>query len=151
MCRVMLLASATLAICLSHVSRADEPTPEKVKAALKGKWVSVEQSEGGKTLPKGDWVQLSWEFTGDKVVIEMADFNGRKMSPGTYTLSLDPAKDPARIDLATNNPKIGFIGIYKLDGDKLTVCWCPGRETRPATFETSRKDSFWLITFKRQK
>jgi uncharacterized protein (TIGR03067 family) len=133
------------------ITNAADPTPEKVKADLKGKWEPTKQYTSGKEEPKADWIQLAWEFTGDEVVITIKGVGGMANSSVRYALSVDPRKSPAHIDLTSRNPKLGFIGIYKLDGDSLTICWNAGRETRPEKFETSKKDFAYLIEFKRQK
>jgi uncharacterized protein (TIGR03067 family) len=145
---VLLLAISPL---LDGTSRADEPTPEKSKVALQGKWIPTEQFTNGKAVAKGEWVQAAWEFKGDRVTIHLADFKGRAQAPVSYNLSLDPTKSPAHLDLTGSNPKIGFIAVYKLEKDTLTICWNPGRETRPKGFETSDKDFAWMLVLRREK
>ena len=69
-------------------------------------------------------------------------------------LSIDAKKDPPQIDIwvptqGDDDPSC-CSGIYKLDGDTLTVCYRIGRE-RPAKFESLPKSGNWLMTLKRVK
>src|SRR5580765_896517 len=68
----------------------------------------------------------------------------------TTTIKIDPSKNPKTFDLMT---KIGDkelrsqLGIYKLDGNTLTVCQTIGKADRPTEFTSS--DRHMLTVFKR--
>ena len=122
------------------------------KKLLQGRWEPTEVQVLGKKLPNEEWTQMYWEFADDKVSILVknpqpgkADFLYR------WNWAIDPSKEIAALDLTGSNPKLGFIAIYKVDGDTLTVCWNAGRETRPEKFESSKTDFRTLTTFKRVK
>ena len=64
------------------------------------------------------------EFKGDKVAL------GAEM-----TFTLDPSKSPKWIDMSSADGK-GFVGVYALDGDKLTLHYvAPGSTARPTELE----------------
>lgn len=68
---------------------------------------------------------------------------------------LDPAKKPAEIDVVINVDGSGlrWSGIYKLEGDALTICWTQNekQETRPTDFTSKQGDGRVLFVYKRMK
>jgi len=70
------------------------------------------------------------------------------------TVRLDPAKEPRAIDLAfTAGPDKdkSVQGIYKLDGDVLTVCVAEPGKDRPKEFASAEGSGHILLVFKRAK
>lgn len=52
-------------------------------------------------------------------------------------VTVDPSKKPAAIDITPSGEKT-LLGIYKIDGDMLSLCW--NELGRPGTFESSGKN-----------
>jgi uncharacterized protein (TIGR03067 family) len=55
--------------------------------------------------------------------------------PVVYDLTIDPTAKPATYHishLGTNDPR--FLGIYRIDGDTLTLCYRSASDGRPAAF-----------------
>jgi uncharacterized protein (TIGR03067 family) len=50
-----------------------------------------------------------------------------------------------------NKQTIAWRGIYRLEGDVLTVCRTNGDSERPKTFEAGKKNKGLLIVWKRAK
>jgi len=103
--------------------------------ALEGEWKAVAMEAAGQSLPK----ERMPEFT--YVVGPNGKATG-KMAVGEYqaTITVDPKKTPKTIDnLHDTGAQKGKkqFGIYKLEGDKWTVCM-----TRPGVAETDRPKNF---------
>jgi len=123
---------------------------KKELKALEGKWKAVSMEAGGKPLPKDS---VEFMFT--------VGANGKatgKSAQSEYqaTITVDPKKSPKTIDNAheTGSQKgKKQYGIYKLEGDKWTVCM-----TRPGVEESARPKDFTtkdtanvVFVFERQK
>ena len=71
------------------------------------------------------------------------------------TIKVEPGKKPATIDLAiTEGDDKGKsqVGIYKVDGDTITVCLAaPGAKDRPTEFKSTEENGHILATIKRAK
>jgi uncharacterized protein (TIGR03067 family) len=71
------------------------------------------------------------------------------------TMKLDPTKKPATIDLAItsgNDKGKSQVGIYKIDGDSITICLArPGETDRPTEFKSTEENGNILVTIKRKK
>jgi uncharacterized protein (TIGR03067 family) len=71
-------------------------------------------------------------------------------SPGPtcneYELRVDPAARPATYDIVGvpggRAARRSFKGIYKIDGDTLTICYNPAGRDRPTAFEGVGRGTF---------
>jgi uncharacterized protein (TIGR03067 family) len=114
----------------------DDDVRKELKA-LQGKWKAVALEVGGNALPK--------EAVPDFTYIIGADGKATgKTAKNEYaaTMTVNPKKDPKTIDnVHESGAQKGKkqYGVYKLEGDKLTVCMTPpGRAEgdRPKDFAT---------------
>jgi uncharacterized protein (TIGR03067 family) len=122
------------------------------KRALQGIWEPESVVFGGDKVSKSDWVHLAWQFNGEELLITLSPLRkGGKSTTASWTFSIDPNKDPAHLDITKDGSQLGFIAVYKLEGDTLTVVWNAGRETRPSKLETTKADVFTLTVMKRKK
>jgi uncharacterized protein (TIGR03067 family) len=102
---------------------------------LEGKWTTVGMEAGGKSFPK--------EQVLDFTIVVGADGKSTGRMPQEefrFTMTVDPKKSPKTIEnLHESGTQKGHkqYGIYKLDGDKFTVCM-----TRPGAAETDRPKDF---------
>jgi uncharacterized protein (TIGR03067 family) len=114
----------------------DDDVRKELKA-LQGTWKAVALEAGGMTMPK----ELTPQFT---FIIGADGKSTGKMSKGEYsaTITVDPKKNPKTMDnLHETGAQKGKkqYGVYKLDGDKLTVCMTPpgaAEADRPKGFDT---------------
>ena len=66
-------------------------------------------------------------------------------SPFAYALTLDATKKPATYDIkgiAGGATGAAFLGIYRVDGDVLTLCYHTASQGRPTAFEGPGKGAF---------
>jgi RNA polymerase sigma factor (sigma-70 family) len=129
---------------------ADKPAaagkPEaKDEEHIQGTWALESYEEGGQKAPeeriKGAKLIIAAE---GKITVKNAD--GKEVEG---TLKLDPAKKPKEFSF-TNDKGETRVGIYKLQGDTLTVCYDRGGE-RPTEFASKEGTTVVLQVLKREK
>jgi len=145
------LASFILLAACGGVAVGKDPAADELKA-LAGMWKLVAVEVGGKAVPKGELLSITFALQpGGKSAVRV---NG---GDEFETVSvLDPTKTPKTIDI---DHRGGLFkgqkqyGIYKVDGDRMTVCSTPpgGKaEDRPRDFDTKASKGE-LVVWERQK
>ncbi len=69
-------------------------------------------------------------------------------------IELDPSRDPRTIDVIPDGGKdrgTRVLGIYKLEGDRLTICMASPGKPRPAEFKAEPGSGCTLRTFTRER
>jgi uncharacterized protein (TIGR03067 family) len=138
-------------IFVSPILAADNDDVRKDLKALEGKWKAVAVEFAGNPLPKENIPDFSF------VVAAGGKATGRTdQGEFQFTMTIDPKKAPKTIENShESGPQKGKkqYGIYKLEGDKFTVCMSPpgaAESDRPKEF--SSKDSTGvLFVFERVK
>jgi uncharacterized protein (TIGR03067 family) len=149
----MLATLFTLSLLVSAEDPRDKDLPEPARKDLEkfqGKWKAVKLAGKGMeiTVPK-DGPELILEFKGRKWV-----FTG--VEKGEIFV-IDPGTDPKRLDLrSAEKGRVGVVdeGIYKLDGDTLTICFYQGKPkpmSRPTSFDVPNDEDTVLAVFERVK
>ncbi len=145
------MVSTTLIGLLLAVGAPNAKEPPAKDPPIVGEWVGEKAVAGGKEqpVPPGG---ITFAFAADgKLVVK----EGAKEKGDTGTYKIDPKKDPAEIDIVPpegkNEPTTQ--GIYKIDGDTLTLCFSRGKAGagRPAKFEDPEGSDTIVITLKRTK
>lgn len=119
--------------------------------ALAGTWAYERQVVEGKEITgmgKGDII-----ISGDSLVREIYTTDGRQLPSVRATIWIDPTTTPKQIDQDNATPSGGAKrrpGIYKLEGDRLTLCWNNSTDQRPQTFESPPGSTFVLSVLRRQ-
>jgi uncharacterized protein (TIGR03067 family) len=116
---------------------------------LLGTWNYTSGNKAGEVLPAermpGDVVVTDKDFTlpagpSDKFVMSYA---------------IDAKKNPATIDLKIESGPIPpggtALGLIKLDGDTMTLCYDPTGGKRPEKFEANESNGFFMFELKRAK
>ncbi len=110
---------------------------------------------------QGKWRIVRCEFAGrnqdQPVGVEDTISDARWLRPNRrtaeYRLKLDSTKDPKSVDLSAD--RLGdqtLKGIYSLDGDRLTICYCyDPRGPRPTEFKTMEGTLASLYVLERVK
>lgn len=143
----------TLVVGLGLVAAAPGDKDKKdEKGDLKkfeGNWVFAAWESAGEALPAEARETAKLSIKGDKYTFEF----GGMTEEGT--IKLDAGKKPATIDLSiTDGQDKGKnqVGIYKIDGDKITICLAaPGAPDRPTEFKSTEDNGFILATVKKAK
>ena len=126
------LAFAAALFILSGSTISQQPTEPKKKTdpeLLLGIWEIVGLESDGKAKPAQNYQGNTFTFTKDKAVLREGGFQSIE-----FAFSLDAAKSPKTIELTVRGNLIH--GIYKLDGDDLTLTVSPGGLRPPAEFAT---------------
>jgi RNA polymerase sigma factor (sigma-70 family) len=114
------------------------------KERLQGTWVAVSGEKGGKPAPEDFVKTMKITFAGDKVTFQALE----ETKEGTFKLG--PAKKVKEIDL-THGDKTAK-GIYRLEGDKLTLCFDDDlKADRPTEFEAGPGMTTVMLVLRRDK
>lgn len=117
--------------------------PEVPRDELRGVWVADSGEVMGQKAPDKDAGRMKLEFHAEKATWHFQSPEGWKAFDGI--LRYDSKSEPKQVDLGQpSNPDKVALGIYKIEGNKLTISM--GAE-RPKTFE---EPSLAKMVLKRQ-
>lgn len=145
---VAFIAGAILALAPHGPARAGEKATAAEFKKLQGTWVVVEAERDGAPLDR---------IKGNKLVVNDNQFT--VITPSAELkgdLTLTPGKSPKRIDFQHQEGMLSgkkWEGIYKLEGDRLTLCYAEadaGKE-RPDEFATRRGARRLMIVVERKR
>jgi uncharacterized protein (TIGR03067 family) len=150
--QITLLAAAYLVS--AGLAPAQDQPPKAVSAEVKvelkkleGTWEPTRYTTGGQST--------SAEILGEIRRVAEGDFvywtRKRKRFAGTH-VTLDPSRKLKTIDVVADGGKYRdkvVQGIYKLDGDELTICMAAPDGTRPDSFEAEAGDGRTLMVFRK--
>jgi RNA polymerase sigma factor (sigma-70 family) len=134
---------ARLALADRPAAAGKDEAPKDEEKIL-GTWTLVSGEEGGQKAPEERIKQAKLIFAADG---KMTAKLGEREQEFTYQLS--PAKKPKEFSVADDKGRT-MLGIYKLDGDTLTVCYDRGGD-RPAEFASPEGTRVVLEVLKRVK
>ncbi len=139
---------AILAVCLcATLVNAQEPAQDELRQH-QGTWAAVSFRRDGQDTPADIVRSITRTVEGKHVVWKR---NGKNFA-GT-ALELDPAQHPRAIDVsADGGPMRGrrVLGIYKLEGDRLTLCMADPDRPRPREFRADQGSGQTLMVFQRK-
>ena len=118
----------------------EKPNPNPILGA----WVRVTIEEGG--VPRPVPPRLRWEFLADgRRLVSMGDER-----PRTTRFTAKPSADPMTIEMSFESGG-GVHGVYKVDGDTLTMAVSDLANPRPVNFNTKPGDKVAVYVFSRVK
>lgn len=143
---LLLLGTVVVVLWLVFTGKGREDiAPAAVRATdrehLQGGWEVVEAEMGGRQVPPQG---LRMVFAGDECTLSLG---GAPALPATY--HLDPSRTPKWIDFRKADGTV-TLGIYRLEGDKLTLCSNEGGGDRPTAFATDPADGFMRLVLRRR-
>jgi uncharacterized protein (TIGR03067 family) len=143
-----ILLGLALVVAAPNLKDGPKKTPEIV-----GQWVLQKMSVGGEDRGTTG-TKLVYEFTAEGLWITWRDGVANKKPPG---VKYDAKAEPATIDVIETKPAgrtgtaMNKLGIYKVEGDTLTICVGRPSGERPTKFESGDGLPFMLITLTRAK
>lgn len=151
---VLTLAAGVLLVSVGTAD--DKAVLGQDKEKLQGVWVPVKMEMGGQVMAKDELQkQPKLGVEGDRLVTP-----GAAPADAIYNSPLDLRVDGRlrRITIHGSSPgpngeTLRQHGIYKLDGDTLTLCLnvdCTS-ETKPDAFESKPGSDFVLVEFRRER
>jgi uncharacterized protein (TIGR03067 family) len=117
--------------------------------AIKGKWVAVSLKFNGSDLPDDVVKTFKFDFDGKKYLNAAMG----QSEEGGYTIDSSKAPKTIDFDIKTGNDQgKKQLGIYKLDGGKLTlVAAIAGSTARPKSFEAGADAPVLVVVLEREK
>lgn len=132
--------SATAILTLSFVLGAPAGKEKAEPAKVDGEWIVEKYVSGGRENEKRKGMHFT--FADGKVHVKEEGAAG-------IDYTADAKKNPATIDLAAGKENIP--GIYKVEGDTLTICFPKGgKGERPTKFESPEGTDIVVMTLKRE-
>lgn len=128
----------------------DESAPRKVPAELQphqGTWTVLSFESDGQRTPDEIARSIVRKVEGDHVTWEREG----KSFAGTK-LEVDPSTNPASLVVIPDGGRDRgkrVLGIYRLEGDTLTICMARADQPRPTRFEAGPGSGLTLMTFRR--
>jgi uncharacterized protein (TIGR03067 family) len=135
------LLPGVLVVSLLVAAEAADPSKKDLEK-MQGDWAQVSMDLGGYKVPEDDAQAYFRTIKGDHYTV-----NRFMKVSGKGTLKLDATKNPKTFDATPDGGKTPSVaGIYKIEGDTLTLCIAPPGKPRPTKFEaadTENTTSVW--------
>src|SRR5262249_1316708 len=120
---------------------------EKELEKLQGEWTMVSLEQRGRKTPDENVRLMKLTVKGDQWIVSRQGGTGEQRE----TIKIDPSQNPGTLDM-TGPAGFTSLGIYKLEGDTLTLCRTieRGDIDRPHEFKTTPEEGI-LVVWKRAK
>jgi uncharacterized protein (TIGR03067 family) len=142
-------ALVTFALLVGTVAMAGDKAVKDELKRQEGTWSVTSSIYDGQSASTDLVRSIKRIVEGDHAVWER---DGKRFA-GTM-IDVDPARDPKTIDVIPDggrNRGERVLGIYKVDGDKLTICMAEPSKPRPKAFQADKGSGYTLRTFAREK
>jgi uncharacterized protein (TIGR03067 family) len=125
------LLAGTLVFVFSIAALAADTAVDKEIAKWQGTWKALSVEHDGKLTPPEKLKPIKLTVDGANYHFQNGDFSER----GTY--KFDPTQEPKALDIVVGEgPDKGkvYLVIYKIEGDRLTICLESANKNRPKQF-----------------
>ncbi|MSR54002.1 MAG: TIGR03067 domain-containing protein [Gemmataceae bacterium] len=134
-----MFASTLLTLAITLAAPADKDGKAE-PGKIEGNWIVEKYIQGGKENEK----RKGSHFTFKDGEVSVQEEGGKGIA-----YKVDPKANPATLDLTAAG---GILGVYKIDGDTLTICFPKGEKgERPKKFESPEGSELVLMVLKREK
>lgn len=140
-----------ITLVVATVVAAQDDDSKQDQERIQGTWRLVSRERDGKAESEETIKDVVMINDGNKFTFT-ASTSGSKATKGTF--KLDASKKPRAMDrIPADGPQKGktLPAIYKLEGDKLTLCVSLTGKGRPTQFATKPKSGLLLAVFEREK
>lgn len=147
--RFFIAALCVTGLAALGVLADDKAELKKEMKKFHGDWTIESSIMGGVENPRDQLKGLIVTFEDDKHTLKMGD---QVLQVGTQ--KIDPSKSPKTIDVTMiEGPNKGqvMVGIYKFDGETLTVSFDPFGKKRPTEFKSPAGSENFVNVHKRVK
>jgi uncharacterized protein (TIGR03067 family) len=141
-----------VAFLVSSAALLEAPPAASVDSTLlkklQGKWLLAGQEHGGKKTPAKEILTITLEVSKTNFTTR----EGSDVKEDASVVHLEGKGKPAAIDLKiTAGPDLDKIvkGVWKLDGEGLTICIAEPGKDRPKAFAAREGTGHTLLTFRR--
>jgi uncharacterized protein (TIGR03067 family) len=138
---------AALLIAALLAAEPSNTEAKKTMRELEGVWNCESATINGRKLDEATVKSLKLTLKGEQYKTERGD---EVLFDSTY--SLDTKADPKRIEMVGTEGDLKgkpALGIYKLDKDRLTMCYTMPGQDRPKDFKSEEKSEAYLLIWHR--
>lgn len=133
---------------------ADDAAARKFLRDLEGTYTLTGMTRGGEVAPQDEFKGVTVTVKGNTLTASFKKGDAREDKAAT--LVVDPGQTPAAIDMTPKDgPDAGkpVLGIVKVDGDTVTVCWGDrqGTPVRPREFASTKANGHLLMVLKKAR
>ena len=141
--------NTTLILAMTLAAPALKDPPKK-DVDIVGEWVLESQTTNGRELKSAPGRRYNFMADG-KWTQTTAKAKATSKINRAYTI--DAMAKPAAIDMKTSASlaQPNMIGILRIDGDTLTICYAASGEERPKSFESGEGSGVTVLILKRAK
>jgi len=144
--RRLLVCALVCVLSASCVPYDKEAAINREKGRIQGAWTPLSMTYHGRQLDKDELDTFKVVIGNSSILVEGKLLREESTMSKESWYWLNPMPDPKEIDLGFNGTM--SWGIYKLDGDILTIR-IGGKAGRPADFETSHPAGYETYVLKR--